>query len=237
MDTSTTKALELVAAELERLVEEATNNVIRAKLQNLNDVCHRLVVSGKQRLTVPDVVAAYAARIHSPSQSLAESSIRNKRGGANPYQKLYRAWEFAAESIRASKRQGVRQGLAHDIINQEQVAGIADDVLRHQVSLLIAQNRSYKSQLDILQQIRGSPVVTLIRSKSDTDLPAANHLVLTEAELEAIKDFTAERKLAARRLRETTNGGLETTDGRRLADPGFIDALRKILESYSHPRR
>lgn len=237
MDASTSKALEVVAAELERLLQEATSDVIRAKLQNLNDVCQRLVVSGKQRLTVPDVVAAYAARIHSPSQSLAESSIRNKRGGDNPYHKLYATWQSASWSIQASKRQGKPKYNIEEIISQEDVSAISDDVVRHQVSLLLAQNRSYKSQLEILKQVRGSPVVKLVREGIGADQTVTKVFSLTEAEIEAIKDFTAKSKLAVRLLRSTSDGGLETTDGRRLADPGFMDALRKVLENCNQSNR
>ncbi|RVA56809.1 hypothetical protein EN933_05435 [Mesorhizobium sp. M7A.F.Ca.US.001.01.1.1] len=233
MNSSTKQALDVVAAELERLLNGAKNDAIRVKLQNLNDVCYHLVVVGKQRLTVPEVIAAYAARVHSPSQSIAESSIRNKRGGANPFQKLYRVWESASKGIRSPKPRHVWQGGAVEIVADEDVEGISDNVLKHRVSLLVAQNRSYKSQLEILQQVRGAPVITLPgQSLHSDERTQANHLVLTEAEIEAVKNFTSDISLRARGLKRIQDGGIATLEGRRLADAGFMEALQKIVESY-----
>lgn len=231
MNSSTKQTLDIVESEFEKLLDEARNDVIRTKLHNLNEICHHLVIVGKQRLTVPDVVAAYAARVHAPNQSIAESSIRNKRGGANPFQKLYRVWESASVTIRGSSPRQIRQTV-QEIMCEEDVTGIKDSVLRHQVSLLLAQNRSYRSQVDILKRVRSAPVVQLTTLKNNgTPLLSGDRQELTEAEREAVRDFLAAHKLKSRSLRWTENGGLETTDGRRLADPGFRDALHKLAEN------
>jgi len=230
-----TQATEIVAAKLEDLLRNATNATIRAKLGNLDDVCRQLVVGGRQRLTVPSVVAAYAARFHSPDQRLAESSIRNKRGGLNPFQQLYRAWESAAEVIVRSRKPS--RVTINEIIGQNELSGISDPVLRHQIALLVTQNRSYKSQLDTLKQVRGAPVLQLVGGSTNSEYrPLDNDLSLNESEVEAIRDFLTGSKLRALRLSRTSDGGIATSDGRRLADPSFMEALEKILQSYERPQ-
>lgn len=162
MNSATDQALEVVATKLADLVERASNKTIRVKLGNLDEVCRLLVINGRQRLTVPSVLAAYSAKFHSPDQSLAESSIRNKRDGANPYHELYRAWESAAEVIIRSRK--APRAAVNEILVQSDISRISDPVIRHQLALLIAQNRSYKNQLEILKKVRGAPVVQLISS-------------------------------------------------------------------------
>lgn len=231
---SQTEATEIVATTLEDLLKNATSLTIRAKLGNLDDVCRQLVLGGRQRLTVPSVVAAYAARFHSPDLRIAESSIRNKRGGQNPFQQLYRAWESAAEVIIRSRRPS--RVTINEIIGQNELSGISDLVLRHQVALLVAQNRSYKSQLDTLKQVRGAPIVQLVGGSINSEYrPLDNDLSLNESEVEAIRDFLTGSKLRALRFSRTSDGGIATSDGRRLADPSFMEALEKILQSYRRP--
>lgn len=237
MNAVAKQSLEIVEAKLADLLARATNDSIRTKLRNLHDVCKYLVVTGRQRLTVPAVVAAYAARFHLPEQSLAEPSIRNKRGGANPYQELYRAWESAAIVILGTREVPRTPVLHGEVLKPDDLAGIHDITLRHQVCLLIAQNRSLRNQVDILKAVRGAPVIQVIGgSMGSVPTPLANHLALNEAEVEAVKDFIDERKLKARRLRSLGDGGIEAVDGRRLADPGFVEALRKIVSSYRDPQ-
>ena len=234
IDTPSAQATQVVAKTLEDLIQNATSATIRTKLTNLDDVCRHIVMVGRQRLTVPSVIAAYAARYHSSDQSIAESSIRNKRGGKNPFQQLYRAWESAAEVMIRPRRPS--RVTANEIIGDGEVSRISDGVLRHQVALLVAQNRSYKSQLETLKQVRGSPTIQLLSSPNDADYkPLDSDLSLNEAEVAAVQDFLTGRKLKTLGLRRITDGGIVTSDGRRLADPSFMDALDKILRSYTDP--
>jgi hypothetical protein len=68
-------------------------------------------------------------------------------------------------------------------------------------------------------------------------LPQGESLVLTSAELEAIRDFIDRRKLKAKHLTPTKDDGVSTIEGRSVADPGFLTALRKISKSYEQPER
>lgn len=234
MNVEGKQALDIVDATLKELVERATNSTIRLKLQNLHSVLHHLVVNGKQRLTVPLVVQTYAARIHAKEQSLAEPSIRNKRGGANPYHGLYRAWEAASEVILRPRKQRGGPLAAVDLVGDEDLARLNPE-LKHRVALLAAQNRSYKAQLDILRRAREAPTIYLaVASKLEGVPPAvANRQTLSEAEVSALKDFVAARRMRARGLRQADDGSIETLEGRRLTDPGFLDALEKIVKIYN----
>ena len=119
-----------------------------------------------------------------------------------------------------------------EIIDYNELSSIPDAATRHQVKLLIAQNSSLKTQLDILRQVKNAPTIALMASLG-TILPDviqdASRPKLAESEVEAIRDFIAERKLKSRGLAEQADGSLTTRDGRPLADPGFVSALRKIL--------
>lgn len=237
MTSEAKEALAVVEACRDELMAAATNDQIRVKLGNLHEVCHGLVVGSKQRLTVPEVVLRYAARFVVREQSLAEQSLRNKRGGANPYAVLYEAWAGAAEFVLAPRRKRGQPSTPGEMLTTDDVAGIDDVPLRHQVGLMLAQNRSLKAQLDILKDVRNAPVLR-IEGAADggialrQSIPLANHLALTETEVEAVKDFIDARRMRARGLREAEDGSVETMDGRRLSDPGFLEALDKIDRSY-----
>ncbi|MDV3251126.1 hypothetical protein DevBK_07285 [Devosia sp. BK] len=225
------QAIDVVETRLAELIQAAATETVRVKLRNINDTCKHLVVTGKQRLTVPSLLAAYAARFSAKDQSIAESSIRNKRDGNNPYHELYRAWEMAAEVILSTAPRSAKV-LAGEVIDMTEVSAISDPALRHQVGLLVSQNRSLKSQLDILKQVKGTPV---IRLESGVESIAGNQpnknaqLELTESEFSALSDFLAQRRLLQRGLTIGELGVLQSKTGKELSDPGFIDALNKVI--------
>lgn len=227
------EALAVVESRLAELIASATTEQVRAKLGNLNHVCHKLVVEAAQRLTVPTVVERYKGLFSVPEHSLAESSIRNKRDGANPYAALYGAWVAAADIVLAPARHSRRSAGTSEILSTDDIACIADPVLRHQVGLVFAQNRSLKSQLDILKRAEGAQTVRLVGADGFAgDVPSADKIALSEPEIEALKNFLDPRQLAARGLRIAKDGVIEFADGRGLTDPGFRQALEKIVRSY-----
>lgn len=235
MSKVTNEATSVVAAKLEELLQAATTESVRVKLRNISDTCEHLVVTGKQRLTVPSLLAAYAARHPAKDQSIAESSIRNNRPGGNPYRELYRSWESVAEVLLAAAPRSAKT-LAGEIMDYDDLAGIADLTVRHQVQLLVTQNKSLKSQVDILKQVRGAPVLRLQathpESRTDTSL-AADALVLSSSEIAALVDFMTPKRMAARGLVLGGDGVLQARGGKELSDPGFIDALQKVLDHVS----
>jgi hypothetical protein len=216
---------------LEQLTTKASNDSVRTKLRNLNDVCRVIVTETKQRLTVPEVLRQYKARFPDVAQSLSEQTVRNKRANGNPYQLLYRMWEDLAERILAtSSSKPVR--VDGGIIGESEIRKIEDTTLRHQVLLLFGQNRSLHNQLNILKQDACNAPIQINGLPS---IAGGDDLALTPAEVEAVRDFIDPRKLRAKHLAKTEDDGVSTRDGRTVADPGFITALEKISKSYQRP--
>lgn len=213
---------------LAKLVEGASNDVIRTKLRNFHDICKAMVTRSEERLSIPEVLRRYEGRFPDPSLALSESTVRNKRAGGNPYLALYRKWVEAAESIVASSsRNAVRKN--GGIIGEDEIRSIEDPVLRHQIVMLFAQNRSLFNQLNILKQENTDRPLQL---EGHPSTQGAADLVLTEAEVDAVVDFIDERKLRAKHLSRTDEHGVTLKDGRSIADAGFVTALEKIARSY-----
>jgi hypothetical protein len=234
------QAIDVVQQELARLLRDAPTDPIRTKLRNMNQVCRTLVVDARQRLTVPSVVRYYKGSFSDPEVSLAESSIRNKRSGVNPYNALYRTWESAAEVILISTKPHFRKEFGTALITEDDIGQIENDTVRHMVRLLWVRNRSLQNQINILSKVRGAPVVQIVGDESNSSvehlsLPVTRKLILDEAEIEALRNFMNERVLRARSLRRADNGSVEFLDGRTLSDPGFFDAIEKIVQSYEQP--
>lgn len=216
---------------LEHLVGKASNKSIVVKLRNLNDVCRTIVSGTKQRLTVPEVLRQYKARFPDTAQALSEQTIRNKRANGNPYQVLYRKWEDVAEHLLATSRTGFAPA-GGAILGESDIRKIEDVTLRHQVFLLFAQNRSLHNQLNIMKEAATDVPLQIAGGA----MPAGSaDLVLTDAEVEAVRDFIDPRKLRARHLGKNKDEGVSTRDGRTIADPGFITALEKIAKSHRRP--
>jgi transposase len=111
--------------------------------------------------------------------ALAEQSIRNNRKNGNPYQSLYKIWIEVAENIATSSPRAIRT--TGGLIGEAEILAIPDQTLRHQVLLLLSQNRSLHNQLNTLKAAR-------------TDLPikvegrclgVGNQLTLTESQIDA----------------------------------------------------
>ncbi len=213
---------------VKKLVEQASNKSIATKLRNLNDVCRVIVLETKQRLTVPETLRQYKARFPDNSQALSEQTIRNKRPNGNPYQMLYRKWEDIAEHI-LTNQPATSVQINGDVIAESDVRKIQDVVLRHQVFLLFAQNRSLHNQLNIMKQAAADVPIQV----AGMTLPLGGpDLVLTEGEVDAVRDFVDPRKLRARHLAKTKDDGVRTKDGIVIADAGFVSALDKIVRSH-----
>jgi hypothetical protein len=118
------------------------------------------------------------------------------------------------------------------IIGEADLHQIEEPVLRHRVILLFAQNRSLHNQLNIIKEAQNNQPIRLSPTGPASSAGSRSDLVLNEAELESIRDFIDLRKLRAKQLKPTVDDGISTSDGRTVADPGFLTALQKIVKSY-----
>ncbi|MGY3617759.1 gamma-mobile-trio protein GmtX [Bradyrhizobium sp. USDA 10063] len=221
-------AEECLAAE----IQKASNETIKKKLENLALVCRTIVAAPSQALSIAEVVREYKARF--PKQPLSEQTIRNKRPNGNPYMTVYRAWESVAHAAATAALPTQRKdGL---ILRESDLHTIKDPTLRHQVTAVFAQNRSLHNRLNMLKKIQGQRQIRVLLDGPGTVMaPAEEDLVLTPAELDAIRDFIDPRKLRAKHLEPSKDDGVFTIDGGAVADPGFLSALRKISKSYERP--
>jgi hypothetical protein len=227
---------QMVEAAEQRLaleVAEASNEAIKTKLQKLDLVCRTIVMTTKQRLSIPEVARQYKA-LPGTKPPLSEQTIRNKRPSGNPYMTIYREWEKVAHAVVAAPAAVYRKdGL---ILRESDLHTIKDATLRHQVTLVFAQNRSLHNRLNILKKLQGQGQIRVsFDNAGQPMLPAEDSLVLTGAEIEAIRDFIDPRKLKAKHLKRSKDDGVSTIDGRSVADPGFLTALQKISKSYEQP--
>lgn len=211
------------AEYLETVVAEAPTEKIRYKLRKFDEACKHIVCKAKVRLTIPQVMKTYASLADS---EIGESSIRNKRGGENAYQQLYRRWELVAVAMASSASS--KTGVDVSTIGDHEIRMIENPTVRHQVVLLMAQNRSLSRQLNIVKQDQRNIPIRIER----VSLAPTDDLVLSDAEVESIRDFVDPRKLKAKHLMATPHSGVKLKDGRLIADPGFLDALNKIVKSY-----
>ena len=115
------------------------------------------------------------------------------------------------------------------LIGEAEILAIPNQTLRHQVLLLFSQNRSLHNQLNTLKAARADLPIKVEGRRLGT----GNELALTDAQVDALRDFIDPRKLKAKRLERTEDDALRLKGGDQIADPGFFTALEKIARSYN----
>ena len=224
----------MVTAAEECLAEQlaaASTATIKKKLNNLAQVCRDIVGDSSRSLSIAEVARDYKKRF--PQNPLSEQTIRNQRPGGNPYLTLVRAWHAAAAALQVppiSARQNDGRILAESDLHK-----IKDQVLRHQVTQLFAQNRSLHNRLNLLKNVLGKEKIRVADTANRQITSGAEGLVLTGAELDSIRDFVDPKKMKAKHLKQSISDGVTTVDGHAVADPGFMSALIKIVKSYEFP--
>lgn len=226
-----TAAEECLASEL----TAAKTNSVKEKLQKLSAVCRSIVVEQNGPLSIAAAAKDYNRRF--PEHGLSEQTIRNGRPGGNPYLTLVRAWQTAAIALAARAPTGARQD-GGAILRESDLHAVKDPLIRHQMVQLFSQNRSLHNMLNILKAAHGKEAIRLAGA-AERPLPelTGDGLVLTSAEIEALRDFIDPRKLKAKHLKGLDSDAVTTVDGQAIADPGFMSALRKIVKSYELPEQ
>lgn len=209
---------------LEAVCARASSQKVRYKLRKFDEACRHIVCKAKSRLTIPQVMKTYAAIADS---AIGESTIRNKREGENLYQSLYRKWEAVAVAMVAASTPS-KLGTDVATIGEHDIRMIENPTVRHQVVLLMAQNRSLYRQLNIVKQDQKNVPIRI----EGVSLAPSDDLALSDAEVESIRDFINPKNMKAKHLQSTPHSGVKLRDGRPIADPGFLDALNKIVRSY-----
>jgi hypothetical protein len=97
-------------------------------------------------LSIKEVLRRYHATVLDKSLRIAEQSMLNDREGKNPYRKLFQKWQDVARHrlVLSSNLPARPAGM---IIHDGEVRSIEDPGLRHQVFMLLAENRSQRIEL------------------------------------------------------------------------------------------
>jgi hypothetical protein len=223
---------QLTASASKLLTEQvaaASTESIKQKLRNLAEVCRMVVDHPKLSPSIAVVAREYKKAY--PKQPLGEQTIRN-RPDVNPYMPIIRAWQAVAHAAAAPAVVPSSDGL---ILRESDLHTIKDPTLKHQVTQLFAQNKSLHNRLNILKKVQSQGKVRLLDGPDRQIMSIGEGLVLTNAELDTIRDFLDPRMMKAKQLKRSENDGISTVHGHAIADPGFTSALRKILQSYALP--
>jgi hypothetical protein len=223
-----------LTASADKLLTEhiaaASTESIKQKLRNLAEICRMVVDHPKLSPSISVVAREYKKAY--PKQPLGEQTIRN-RPDVNPYMPVIRAWQAVAHAAAApTVVPSSADGL---ILRESDLHTIKDPTLKHQVTQIFAQNRSLHHRLNILKKVHSQGQIRLLDGPDRQIASIGEGLVLTNAELDSIRDFLDPRMMKAKQLKRSENDGISTVHGHAIADPGFTSALRKILQSYALP--
>lgn len=113
---------------------------------------------------------------------------------------------------------------------EDMINGISDRTLRHQVRLLIQENRSLRNEVNLLKRTltNSAPPIPVIGSATTrrTELPTAS---LTPSMIEAVSDFI-KRVDEGTKYRENEFGAVvDANFDEEIAAPGFLQGLKILL--------
>src|SRR4051794_33644793 len=158
---------------LEELCAAAPDKV-QAKLRHLHAACKAIAMDSKQMLSIREALRRYHAAVLDPTLAIAKQSMFNDRNGRNPYRKLFLKWQDVAEHrLMQSTKLPARPGGM--IIHDGEVRSIEDPVLRHQVFMLLAENRSQRIELDARRNFDAS-----VPLRIEGRRPAGDDLALSD---------------------------------------------------------
>ncbi len=224
------------------LLENATREQVKTTLKSIHDICGKMVGVNASP-SVPAVVKALASQ----GFIVSERSIYNRRGGKNPYPLLIDAWVKVAHGkkvgieavVKANNESlhdtGIKVNGPNSIFTEDDLMKISDPVLRYKISVLYGQMTSLTKQNAALRELRGLPAVypDHIAQPSDRKIEAKPNLPspqLNSLDVEILTNlldgqggqfyFDDEGTLYAGRPIRTRTA---------LSDPGFKDALEKLL--------
>lgn len=201
----------------------------RKTLDLLNTVLDKQAKSG-----VRDFSIATIGRLSAAAGGPTAQSIRNR--GGKDYRRLIEAWAASQgttpkKPLSPTNRQQIPRR------DEDMLKRIADPALRAVVGNLIAERNRYKSQVRLLQE--KNDAIMDRRSARHTSPGAVEVLpslegLLTDMEREALEEAISDNMLQQRGWSAQDNGRIKDEHGRPLYKPGYVTAIKKILEETGH---
>jgi hypothetical protein len=216
-------------------VKEATLAIInkvqradqKARLSAWGDICQKLVEL-KAELSIASVVR----QMTNNGYKITTRTVYNK---GNDYRKIFDLWvEFnstkkskTTTSVTTPGDNSIKGFLGIDL------SSIQDSVTRYQVSLMLGQLKSYKSQLDLLNNIGNQPTGLQEESSSTLDtnsqsLSIGNEKSLTDYDIQILKEFMENKDFDFDENGKMT-ASTSLRKGTSITSEGFKQALEKVI--------
>lgn len=168
----------------------------------------------------PDFSVSRIAALSKSYGGPAEQSIRNATGA--DLRALIDAYSKASNwrsSGRLTENRTERASLARLL------ESVSDPQVRAEITMVYAENRSLKRQIDILRSNTSNGMIISLNG----DGTVAPTETLDDVEKDAITDFVSSRNFEDHDWHEGPDGRLLTSNGRQVARMGFLSALRRIV--------
>lgn len=221
-----------ISVLVESLVAEATSDGVKKKIRAIDQVCSELIKRGAE-VTVSLVVKYMVQN----GYKMSSQSLYNKRGGSNPYRKIYDSWSdysVLCQSDSANVK-GYTVGASNlsgtALLDESELKSIDDPVLRYKLGLVISELSSLRKQNDLLRQIKNMNVIQVFSSEHLIG-NESREVILDQYELDILENFVDSNT----KLSFDENGCLiarrAIPAGTRVSEDSLLDALRKVLKSY-----
>lgn len=107
---------------------------------------------------------------------------------------------------------------------------IEDPGLKAHVNLLIAENKSLSNQLNILKQNMSKNFILDYTNGNEKEACLNIKSLLSNTEIDALDRFVKNLDTNSSPLKITPSGSLKDENGLLIANTGFFDAIKKILD-------
>ncbi len=216
------------------LSSEAKSVNVRSKLSRINLACEYL--SKNAVISIASVVNY----LSSQGVKLTKRTVYNKRDGGNPYRELIDTWIEYSEYLHNQKSNTKLKGSSSSalgLVDDNDLAKIQDITLRHKFSLMYAELRSLKNQINIIKDVESLPTIYPQMDNNQlqdgSDLTFDDKLPLSDYELEVIKNLL---KPTVPSLSYDEDGALISTSvikrGEQLSMEGLKDILSKVMKMH-----
>ena len=239
MNIQTQTVRDLAIATYDEIYTKAHGDKMKARVKAVNEACS-IIVDNNGVPNASNVIEWIVSK--RPAAHIAEQTIYNKRKGEiSPYLKIIQVWAAVSASKPLPKtmvgKNEQKSGRRMELVSEEDLLTISDPVVRHKVALLKGQYEGIRNQSEMRQAIRNNPSIAgYLGVGSVTDAKKLD-MALAEEEIEALTDFLSKKSVSHSGIEFDDVGAVVTKrsqPGVRLTKPGFVDAIRKIVENYGH---